>query len=294
MTTLEERPATTHDGAVRTLLRMRVREGCEQAFEEAWREAAAQIATVPGNVRQELLRDAADPRTFLVAADWADRAAVDGFGRSEARETLTAALRDLREDADRSTFEVLYGITGGEQASHVRVDISTKVAPGEEEAFERAYAIVTDRLRGTKGLIREELLREPDSDLYHIFAEWESDEDFRNWVEDPSHADQSGPLIRWLSVFFQRKLYEIRFRPQEAGVRGIRAAAAPPVPVPAPAAASAPAPVPAPAPVEAPAEVPAPRAAVSEPVTAPIDVGSLPSPVPAPPARPPPAAAGGR
>ncbi|SHH11764.1 FAD-dependent monooxygenase [Geodermatophilus nigrescens] len=284
MTTLEERPATTHDGAVRTLLRMRVREGCEQAFEEAWREAAAQIATVPGNVRQELLRDAADPRTFLVAADWADRAAVDGFGRSEARETLTAALRDLREDADRSTFEVLYGITGGEQASHVRVDISTKVAPGEEEAFERAYAIVTDRLRGTKGLIREELLREPDSDLYHIFAEWESDEDFRNWVEDPSHADQSGPLIRWLSVFFQRKLYEIRFRPQEAGVRGIRAAAAPPVPAPAPAPAVPAAPAAAPAPVEAPAEVPAPRAAVSEPVTAPIDLGSLPSPVPAPPA----------
>ena len=240
MTTLEDRPATTHDGAVRTLLRMRVREGCEQAFEEAWREAAAQIATVPGNVRQELLRDASDPRTFLVAADWADRAAVDGFGRSEARERLTAALRDLREDADRSTFEVLYGITGGEQASHVRVDISTRVAPGEEEAFERAYAVVTDRLRGTKGLIREELLREPDSDLYHIFAEWESDEDFRNWVEDPSHADQSGPLIRWLSVFFQRKLYEIRFRPQEAGVRGVRAAAAPAPTVPAPAPAAAP------------------------------------------------------
>ncbi|MGY1735853.1 FAD-dependent monooxygenase [Geodermatophilus sp. SYSU D00684] len=268
MTTLEERP-TTHDGAVRTLLRMRVREGCEQAFEDAWREAAAQIASVPGNLRQELMRDAADPRTFLVVADWVDRAAVDGFGRSAARETLTAALRDLREDADRSTYEVLYGITGGEQASHVRVDISTKVAPGEEEAFERAYAIVTDRLRGTKGLIREELLREPDSDLYHIFAEWESDEDFRNWVEDPSHADQSGPLIRWLSVFFQRKLYEIRFRPQEAGVRGVRAAAPP-------------APAPVEAPVEAPAEVPAPRPALAEPVTAPIDLGSLPSPLPVP------------
>jgi 2-polyprenyl-6-methoxyphenol hydroxylase-like FAD-dependent oxidoreductase/heme-degrading monooxygenase HmoA len=267
MTTLEERPATAHDGAVRTLLRMRVREGCEQAFEDAWREAAAQIATVPGNVRQELLRDAADPRTFLVAADWADRAAVDGFGRSQARETLTAALRDLREDADRSTFEVLYGITGGEQASHVRVDISTKVAPGEEEAFERAYAIVTDRLRGTKGLIREELLREPDSDLYHIFAEWESDEDFRNWVEDPSHADQSGPLIRWLSVFFQRKLYEIRFRPQEAGVRGVRAAAPAPVaapPAPAPAAAV-------PAPAAAPVVTPSPRteAVVAPPAPAP-------------------------
>ena len=34
MTTVEDRPATAHEGAVRTLLRMRVREGCEQRFED--------------------------------------------------------------------------------------------------------------------------------------------------------------------------------------------------------------------------------------------------------------------
>jgi 2-polyprenyl-6-methoxyphenol hydroxylase-like FAD-dependent oxidoreductase/heme-degrading monooxygenase HmoA len=225
MTTVEDRPATAHEGAVRTLLRMRVREGCEQRFEDAWREAAAQIAAVPGNLKQELLRDGNDPRTFLIAADWADRSAVDAFGRSSAREALTEALRDLREDADRSTFELLYGISGGEQASHVRIDISTKVGPGEEEAFERAYAVVTDRLRGTPGLIREELLHEAGTDLYHIFAEWETEQDFRNWVDDPSHADQTGPIIRWLSVFFARKVYEIKFRPPEAGVRRVADAA---------------------------------------------------------------------
>jgi 2-polyprenyl-6-methoxyphenol hydroxylase-like FAD-dependent oxidoreductase/heme-degrading monooxygenase HmoA len=272
VTTLEDRPATTHDGAVRTLLRMRVREGCEQEFEDAWREAAAHIARVPGNLRQELMRDAADPRTFLIVSDWADKSAVDAFGRSSARETLTAALRDLREDADRSTFEVLYGVTGGEQASHVRVDISTRVAPGEEEAFERAYAIVTGRLRGTKGLIREELLKEAGSDLYHIFAEWESDQDFRNWVEDPSHQDQSGPLIRWLSVFFQRTLYEIRFRPQEAGVRGIQAAPVAPAPaapaVAQPAVAPPALPQPAPPPAVESVAAPAPAAPPLEPAAA--------------------------
>jgi 2-polyprenyl-6-methoxyphenol hydroxylase-like FAD-dependent oxidoreductase/heme-degrading monooxygenase HmoA len=259
MSLLEEKDDTAAGGAVRTLLRMRVREGAEAQFEAAWQAAAAQIAAVPGNIRQELLRDAGDPRTFLIAADWADKAAVDAFGRSSAREALTAALRDLREDADRSTYELLYGLTGGEQGSHVRIDISTRVGPGEEEAFERAYAIVTDRLRGTPGLIREELLREPGSDLFHIFAEWESDQDFRNWVDDPSHADQTGPIIRWLSVFFERKLYEIRFRPQEAGIRRVAAAApvvaepvaAEPVAVVEPAAAAVPA-------AAAPAVVPTP------------------------------------
>jgi heme-degrading monooxygenase HmoA len=99
--------ATEEPPVVRTLLRMRTREGCEAEFEQSWRRAAAEISKVPGNLRQELLRDADDPRTFLITADWADRAAVDAFGRSSARETLTEALRDLREDASRSTYEAL-------------------------------------------------------------------------------------------------------------------------------------------------------------------------------------------
>jgi quinol monooxygenase YgiN len=100
--------------AVRTILRMRTREGCEAQFEGAWRQAAAEISRMPGNLRQELMRDADDPRTFLITADWSDRAAVDAFGRSSARETLTTALRDLRDDASRNTYEVLSTIPGGQ------------------------------------------------------------------------------------------------------------------------------------------------------------------------------------
>ena len=92
---------------VRTLLRMRTRPGCEAEFEQSWQRAAVEISKVPGNLRQELVRDADDPRTFVITSDWVDRAAVDAFGRSSARELLTTALRDLREDASRSTYEVL-------------------------------------------------------------------------------------------------------------------------------------------------------------------------------------------
>ena len=102
------------DGAVRTILRMRTREGCEAQFEAAWRQAAAEISRVPGNLQQELMQDADDPRTFLITADWSDRAAVDEFGRSSARETLTEALRDLREDASRDTYELLATLPGAQ------------------------------------------------------------------------------------------------------------------------------------------------------------------------------------
>ena len=106
-------PSTAgQQAAVRTILRMRTREGCEAEFAAAWRRAAAEIARVPGNLRQELIRDADDPRTFLITSDWTDRAAVDAFGRSSARDALTAALRDLREDAARNTYEVLATVQG--------------------------------------------------------------------------------------------------------------------------------------------------------------------------------------
>ena len=49
---------------------------------------------------------------------------------------------------------------------------------GEEADFERAYLKVAERLRGTPGHVREELLKEPDSLTYHIFAEWDTAEDF--------------------------------------------------------------------------------------------------------------------
>jgi heme-degrading monooxygenase HmoA len=105
---------------IRTMLRMRTREGCEAEFEAAWRRAAAEIARVPGNLRQELVRDVEDPRTFVITSDWTDRAAVDGFGRSSARETLTEALRDLREDAARNTYEVLAVVPGAGRPAEVR------------------------------------------------------------------------------------------------------------------------------------------------------------------------------
>ncbi|MFW3171689.1 FAD-dependent monooxygenase [Geodermatophilus sp. CPCC 206100] len=210
-------PLATGSGeqpGVRTTLRLRAREGCEAALEAAWREATAEIRRVPGNLRQELSRDAHDPRTFLLTSDWTDQAAVDAFTCSDAHEALTAALGDLREEADRGTYEVLHTVHG-DTGLHIRVDIQTTVAPGEEELFERAYARTVERLRGTPGLIREELLKEPDAPIYHIFAEWESERHFNNWVDDPSHADQSAALIRWLSVDFDRRVFELRYRPPE-------------------------------------------------------------------------------
>lgn len=266
---------------IRTVLRMRARQGLEAEFQTAWAHAAAEISRVPGNVRQELSRDLDDPRTFVITSEWLDRAAVDAFGRSTQREALTAGLRDLREDAARSTYELL-SIVPATKPLPIRIDLTTRVSPGEEQAFEHAYQIVASRLAGTPGLVREELLKEPGSFVYHIFAEWESEQDFINWVEDPSHADQSGPLARWLSVEFARRVFEIRYRPAQhkptpgtAEFPAVQPSAVPPaitargtapmVAVPPPRAVDAAAPPsPAAEPLPSPAALPAPTVAATK------------------------------
>jgi quinol monooxygenase YgiN len=97
--------------SIRTFLRMRAREGCEQAFVDAWHRSAQEIRQIPGSVRQDLLVDADDRRSYLIVAEWSDRAALDAFGRSEYRDRLTAALRELRESAERSTYRVLMSVS---------------------------------------------------------------------------------------------------------------------------------------------------------------------------------------
>jgi 2-polyprenyl-6-methoxyphenol hydroxylase-like FAD-dependent oxidoreductase/heme-degrading monooxygenase HmoA len=198
---------------VRAILRMRVREGCEAQFESAWREAAAEISRVPGNLRQELSRDTDETRDFVITSEWADQGALDLFGRSAARDRLTAALRELRESADRSTLEVLHVVDP--QAPRIRVVVKVTVPDGKEESYERAYRKVAERMRGTPGHTREELLREVGTKNYHLFAEWENEAAFNAWADDPAHMEQTAPLLPYLLESFERTTFEIVARPDD-------------------------------------------------------------------------------
>jgi len=201
------------DGTVRTILRMRAREGHADAVESAWRAAAQEISRAPGNLRQELVRDANDPHTFLVISDWSDP-------RSAARTRIPEALRDLQEAGEPTTYQVLHTVAG--QGPRIRVAVTVTVPEGQEEAYEKAYLTVAERMRGTPGHVREELLREPGTGTYHIFAEWEDEASFHAWTDDQSHMEKTGPLIPFICENFKRATYHIVARPEER-------ASAPPV-----------------------------------------------------------------
>jgi quinol monooxygenase YgiN len=95
---------------VRTVLAMRAREGCEQRFESEWLSAAQEIRALDGCLRQDLVRDADDPRSYLIISDWVDRDRLDAFGRSEHRDRLLRVVRELRESAQRHTYHVLHSM----------------------------------------------------------------------------------------------------------------------------------------------------------------------------------------
>jgi 2-polyprenyl-6-methoxyphenol hydroxylase-like FAD-dependent oxidoreductase/heme-degrading monooxygenase HmoA len=159
------------------------------------------------------LQDKADPRNFVIITEWVNHAALRGFGQSRLREQLTADLRRLRDAAEQQTYEVKERVTG--RGPRVRVILSTEVPEKETEAFEHAYLKVAAWMRGTPGHIKEELLREPGTTKYHLFAEWEDEASFRAWVSDGRHTNKTGPLVPFLARNMERRLWHIAAVPGE-------------------------------------------------------------------------------
>lgn len=92
------------------MIALRAREGCEQQFETEWLSVAENIRRMDGCLRQDLVRDADDPRSYLIISDWADRERLDAFGHSDGRERLLKVVRELRESAQRHTYQVLHSL----------------------------------------------------------------------------------------------------------------------------------------------------------------------------------------
>ena len=94
---------------------MRVRAGRGEEFERAWLEIAQQVRNAPGNVRQALTRDPDHPDSFVVTSDWESPEAFRAFETSPEQDDLTAPLRELRESARMTVYELVSHIERGEE-----------------------------------------------------------------------------------------------------------------------------------------------------------------------------------
>ncbi|MFR9776144.1 FAD-dependent monooxygenase [Micromonospora sp. MS34] len=187
---------------IRTMLRLTARPGCESVMEVACRTVAGQIAGLAGSIRQDLLRDAADPLVFVLVAEWSDEGAHRRYLAGpvatrfvEAVRPLCAGPPDRRVMRDAPTESTIY------------VDVELTVPPDRRAEFRRGYAEVLTRMAAVPGYLREELLCEPGSDVHHIFAEWRGEAEFHRWIRNPAHAqEEAGPIAPFL-LDIRRRLF---------------------------------------------------------------------------------------
>lgn len=107
-----------------------------------------------------------------------------------------------------------------------RVMVLAKIKNEDREAFEAAFAEVTEKVKGTPGHIRDELLRhstgsdimpgadpEPQPDdgttQYILLSEWESRESFLGWERDEIHMQTTTPMRPYWAGKVQRKIWDV-------------------------------------------------------------------------------------
>jgi heme-degrading monooxygenase HmoA len=93
----------------------------------------------------------------------------------------------------------------------VRVMVFGKLKQIEDqEAFEALITQVSQRIKGTKGYIRDELLRDAnDPAAYIMMSEWSSSADFLQWEQAPIHKQNTSPLRAYWSADAVFKTYEV-------------------------------------------------------------------------------------
>ena len=92
----------------------------------------------------------------------------------------------------------------------VRVLVIAEITPGEEDAFEQAFAAVAAGMKGTPGHIRDELLRDTRSpSSYVLVGEWTSVEEFMAWFDDPKHPQMTAAMHEYWAGRAQHGVYDV-------------------------------------------------------------------------------------
>ncbi|MDQ0762621.1 antibiotic biosynthesis monooxygenase family protein [Streptomyces canus] len=79
--------------------------------------------------------------------------------------------------------------------SRLRVLVYAAAPESDPDAVSAAYRRISEALRGTPGLLGNELLRSTlDDGAFLVMSEWESREAFEGWEQGSSHRDTTAPL----------------------------------------------------------------------------------------------------
>ncbi len=98
--------------AFRVTLRMQVRPGKGEEFEQAWYDGADVITSQPANLGQWLSKSADEENVYYIVSDWIDEPQFREYELSQTHLDHRVQLHPFRESGSMTTMHVLYQMAG--------------------------------------------------------------------------------------------------------------------------------------------------------------------------------------
>ena len=102
----------TPSGTFRVMLRMEIKPGLEQEFEQTWHRVGTSIVTHPANRGHWLSRSSEEQSVYYIISDWVDEPTFREFEHSAAHVEHRTKLHPYRSGGSMTTMQVVYGMTG--------------------------------------------------------------------------------------------------------------------------------------------------------------------------------------
>jgi heme-degrading monooxygenase HmoA len=98
--------------AYRVVLRMQVRPGLQERFEQAWSDGARLIARERANLGQWLSRSDEEEGVYYIVSDWVDELSFREYERSERHRLHRERLHPYRSSGSMSTMRIVEATIG--------------------------------------------------------------------------------------------------------------------------------------------------------------------------------------
>ncbi|GHF69298.1 antibiotic biosynthesis monooxygenase [Streptomyces mashuensis] len=100
-------------GPFRVMLRMQVKPGLEQEFEQVWQAVGDSVTSHPANLGQWLSRSLDEEGVYYIVSDWVDEARFREFETSRRHVEHRERLHPYRSGGAMTTMSVVAHLTSG-------------------------------------------------------------------------------------------------------------------------------------------------------------------------------------
>jgi heme-degrading monooxygenase HmoA len=105
------------DAVFRVMLRMEIKPGLEQEFEQVWHSVGSTVTGHPANLGQWLARSDDEPAVYYITSDWVDEPRFREFEHSAGHLAHRTKLHPYRSGGSMTTMRVVFAMTGAAAAT---------------------------------------------------------------------------------------------------------------------------------------------------------------------------------